>query len=158
MPSDGTKFRYKSLMDFAWRFYAHKIDAPRKAEELMRLSIAYTRYLYQEERNGFAGFTTGTPWFYVNQNYKQINVAAFKDQSLEMAYKPMTNKDRYKDYYPIVWLGENDYFYLTRLSRDLHRVDVCKVTLGDDTARVVIEERLNTYIETRSLREVKNNG
>ena len=63
--------------------------------------------------------------------------------------------DMYKDYRSIEWLGDNNYFYLTRLSRDLHRVDVCKVTLGDDTARVVIEERLNTYIETRSLREVK---
>ena len=59
VPSDGTKFRYKSLMDFAWRFYAHKLDAPRKAQELMELSIAFTRYLYEEERNGFAGFTVG---------------------------------------------------------------------------------------------------
>ena len=23
-----------------------------------------------------AGFTTGTPWFYVNENYKEVNVAA----------------------------------------------------------------------------------
>ena len=112
---------------------------------------------YKYQMPGEPGPKTYTLLFNMEEkSYKQINVAAFKDQSLEMAYKPMTNKDRYKDYYPIVWLGENDYFYLTRLSRDLHRVDVCKVTLGDDTARVVIEERLNTYIETRSLREVKN--
>ena len=29
---------------------------------------------WSDEAN--AGFTTGKPWFYVNQNYKEINVAA----------------------------------------------------------------------------------
>lgn len=110
---------------------------------------------YKYQMPGEPGPKTYTLLFNMeDKSYKHINVAAFKDQSVDVAYKPMTNKDRYKDYHPIVWLGGNDYFYLTRLSRDLHRVDVCKVTLGDDTARVVIEERLNTYIETRSLREV----
>ena len=84
IPSDGTKFRYKSLMDFAWRFYGHKIDAPRTAEELMRLSIAYTRYLYQEERNGFAGFTTGTQW--------HTGVTAYRKQ---------------EHYYQTGWVGQS---------------------------------------------------
>ena len=35
---------------------------------------ARTPVQWSDEEN--AGFTTGTPWFYVNENYKQINVAA----------------------------------------------------------------------------------
>ena len=29
--SDGTRFRYKPLLDFAWRYYGHPIKAPMKA-------------------------------------------------------------------------------------------------------------------------------
>ena len=61
-PSDGEKFRYKGLLDFAWRYYGHAIKAPRTAEELYRLSIAYTRSLFMREPDGFAGFVTGSEW------------------------------------------------------------------------------------------------
>ncbi len=62
VPGDGTNFRYKHLLDFAWRYFGHTIAAPRKAEELMRLSTAFTRFLYEKEPNGFAGFTMGAQW------------------------------------------------------------------------------------------------
>ena len=61
-PSDGSKFRYKGLLDFAWRYYGHAIKAPRTAEEIYRLSIAYTRFLFMREPDGFAGFVTGSEW------------------------------------------------------------------------------------------------
>lgn len=61
-PSDGTKHRYKNLLDFAFRYFGHTMDAPRTAEDLKRLSIAFCRYLYQREPDGMAGFTTGAPW------------------------------------------------------------------------------------------------
>ena len=60
--SDGGKHRYPTLLDFAWRYYAHPIKAPRSAEELYRLSIAYTRSLFMREPDGFAGFVTGSEW------------------------------------------------------------------------------------------------
>ena len=103
-PSDGTKFRYKSLMDFAWRFYGHKIDAPRKAEELQRLSIAYTRFLYQKERNGFAGFTTGTQWhtgvtaYRKQEHYYQVG---WVGQSTSMANAILDNYIRYGQKYDL---------------------------------------------------------
>ena len=62
VPGDGSKFRYKNLMDFAWRYYGHPIEAPRKAEELLHLATAFTRFLYMKEKNGFAGFTNGAQW------------------------------------------------------------------------------------------------
>lgn len=62
VPSDGTKFRYKSLLDFAFRFYGHTVEVPRKAAELEKLSLSYCHFLFQREQDGFAGFTTGAPW------------------------------------------------------------------------------------------------
>ncbi len=61
-PSDGTRFRYHTLLDAAWRLFAHPVKPPKSAEELYRLSIAFSRYLYQKEPDGFAGFSTGAEW------------------------------------------------------------------------------------------------
>lgn len=61
-PSDGTRHRYAPLCDFAWRFFGHPLTAPKAARKLYRLSIAYCRYLFERERDGFAGFTMGAQW------------------------------------------------------------------------------------------------
>ena len=52
---------------------------------------------------------------------------------------------------PRVWLGNDNRFFVTRSSRDLHRIDICSYTIGADTLCPIIEERLNTYIEVRPL-------
>lgn len=61
-PSDGSRHRYKELLDFAWRYYGHPIKAPKPAKELYRLSMAFAQYLIQKERDGFVGFTRGAQW------------------------------------------------------------------------------------------------
>ncbi|MDF9830941.1 DPP IV N-terminal domain-containing protein [Parabacteroides sp. PF5-6] len=86
-----------------------------------------------------------------NDTYKEINTAAFKDQTIQLARQPRLQKQRDMKDQPSCWLGDNNRFFLTRLSRDLHRVDICSYTLGEDTIRPVIEERMNTYIEVRPL-------
>lgn len=70
-PSDGTKYRYKNLLDFAWRYYGHSILPPRPAKELYRLSIAYTRHLFMREKDGFAGFVSGSQWHPDTNCYKK---------------------------------------------------------------------------------------
>ena len=69
--SDGTTHRYKSLMDFAWRYYGHGIAAPMTADELYRLGIAYSLFLFEREKNGFAGFTMGSQWHLGTTSYKK---------------------------------------------------------------------------------------
>ena len=69
--SDGGKFRYKTLLDFAWRYFGHPLKAPRTAEELHRLSIAFFRYLFEREPDGFAGFTTGAQWWSGTNSYRK---------------------------------------------------------------------------------------
>ncbi|MBQ8387766.1 MAG: hypothetical protein IJX46_02435 [Clostridia bacterium] len=60
--SDKSKFRYASLLDFAWRYYGHGIKAPMKAEDLYKYSLAFCYYLFEREKDGFAGFVRGADW------------------------------------------------------------------------------------------------
>ena len=58
--------------------YAHsnlKKTPRQRLEAMWRSSRDSARTPVQWDDSENAGFTTGTPWFYVNQNYKQINVA-----------------------------------------------------------------------------------
>ena len=81
---------------------------------------------------------------------REIAWYAFKDQDGEILRADATAKDAYKDFRGITWMGGNDYFYLTRASRDLKRWDLCRVDIGADSTRTLVSERMNTYVETRS--------
>ena len=81
---------------------------------------------------------------------KQIKVDAFKDQDFSLQRGRRLAKDSYEDYYSSKWLGDETGFYLIRQSRDIKRIDLCWVGVGADSAKVIIPERSNTYIETRT--------
>jgi dipeptidyl aminopeptidase/acylaminoacyl peptidase len=54
---------------------------------------------------------------------------------------------------PQEWLDESSgKLYFTRLSRDMHRLDVCVADTSTGDVRTIVEERLNTYIESKPLR------
>ena len=82
---------------------------------------------------------------------KEIKVAAWKNQSLGLEYRPVEEKQRDAEFIPMVWQGDNNRFFLTRSSRDLHRIDVCTYTVGQDSIVPIVEERMNTYQETRPI-------
>ena len=85
---------------------------------------------------------------------KRFRVNAFKDQTTEIALRPRKHREVYDKYRSRVWMGDNNSFYLSRGSRDLHRIDVCRVDLDGDSTRTLISERMNTYIEERQIRPV----
>ena len=90
-----------------------------------------------------------------NKLMKEINVAAFKDQTISIL------NDRQKRYYAkctddydimsTVWMGNDQEFLITRMSRDLKCMDICRVDVSTNTVKPIIKERFNTYLETRSL-------
>jgi len=83
---------------------------------------------------------------------KKISVDQFKDQTLSIHRANLTNKERLEDYVPSTWLSEtSDQLLLTRKSRDLYRTDICRVNTETGETKVIIEERMNTYIETKRL-------
>lgn len=87
----------------------------------------------------------------------KINVEKFKDQSLSIHSAIRNNKERIPDYVPSVWLSKSsDEVYFSRISRDLHKNDVCVYTISTGEVKVLVEERLNTYIDTKPTFLVNN--
>jgi len=86
-----------------------------------------------------------------NDTRKEIGTSAFKDQTLSLSARPQLKKERDIEEKSNIWLGDNERFFVTRKSRDLHRIDICTYTIGQDTLVPIIKERMNTYQETRPL-------
>jgi dipeptidyl-peptidase-4 len=87
---------------------------------------------------------------------KELDVKQFKDQDIAVWSAPAKANTRDDEYRPSVWLGTNEKFYFTRTSRDLKRIDVCQVDINTGILKPLIEERMNTYVETRKLGMVNN--
>lgn len=87
----------------------------------------------------------------------KVKAERFKDQTLRImtARYPVSTRD--DDYRPPLWLSETpDKLYFSRTSRDLKRIDICFADTATGEVKVLIEERLNTYVETRPLGFIAN--
>ena len=80
---------------------------------------------------------------------KEIRTDRFKDQTINLATRPDKLHDGANR--QAIWLGDNETFYLTRVSRDMKRIDICAYTIGQDSIRPLIEERMKTSMESRPL-------
>jgi len=103
----------------------------------------------------------------------KIKADRFKDQTLQIATAPVSPRFastgrgggggggqglQNPDAPPPQWLSDgSDKLYFTRNSRDLHKVDVAVANPATGDVKILVEERLNTYIETKPLR-LANNG
>lgn len=87
----------------------------------------------------------------VTKTQSEINVSMFKDEDLSIWSAPSLQSSRDNDWRTLLWLGTNDKFYLTRTSRDLKKVDVLQANISSASIKLLIEERQNTYVETRRL-------
>jgi dipeptidyl-peptidase-4 len=88
---------------------------------------------------------------------KEIKTDRFKDQTLQVFDAPISARRRERRRPDEQWVSNrSDQLYFRRMSRDQHKVDVClaDVTTGD--VKTLIEERLNTYVETKPLRLVND--
>ena len=89
-------------------------------------------------------------------SFREIGIAAYKDQDTDVLRRTGKNADQYDDWRKSIWMGDNDGFYMIRRSRDLKRTDLLRIDLAADSARTVVHETLNTYVETRSPRFINN--
>lgn len=88
----------------------------------------------------------------------KVQADAWKDQNLQIATARQFNYPDSDEPRRMLWLSDNsDELYFLRLSRDRKRVDLCVADAATGAVRVIIEERLNTYIETRPP-ELLSNG
>jgi dipeptidyl-peptidase 4 len=79
-----------------------------------------------------------------------IPVAAFVNQTLSVPPMIRSHKEALEDHTPAIWLSpSSDELYFVRSSRDLKRIDLCRADLTTGEVSVLIEERMNTYVDFR---------
>ena len=83
----------------------------------------------------------------------KIKTEKYKDQALEISAARRTTVETDRDYpLPEMWLSPtSDVLYFERASRDLHRCEICRADTATGEATPLIEEVLNTYVETQPL-------
>jgi len=80
----------------------------------------------------------------------KVDTEKFKDQTVSILTAPRLAKNRDDENRPSLWLSKTpDKLYFYRTSRDLHRIDICVADAATGKSKVLIEERLNTYVEIR---------
>lgn len=115
---------------------------------------------YKYQMPGEANSPIEYVYLFDNQTKKSrmLDISAFKDQTVGVGRKPQQKKFRDDVTSPSPeWLGDNTKFFLTRTSRDLKRIDICEVDVATGKVKPVVEERLNTSMETRPI-WLLNNG
>jgi dipeptidyl aminopeptidase/acylaminoacyl peptidase len=79
----------------------------------------------------------------------RINTALFKDQEIAIWSADQDKRSRDDDFRTMKWLGDSTRFYFSRTSRDLKRIDICAFDVATKEVKVLVEERMNTYLEVR---------
>ncbi len=80
---------------------------------------------------------------------EKVDVSQFKDQELGLWSANVEKRARDDERRPMIWMGDDSKFYFSRTSRDLKRIDVCAFDLSTKKVKVLVEERMNTYLELR---------
>jgi dipeptidyl aminopeptidase/acylaminoacyl peptidase len=81
----------------------------------------------------------------------------FKDQTISIETERASARAREHEKTESLWAGPGSTkIYFSRISRDMHRVDICVADTGTGDVKPVIQERMNTYIDSKPLRVINN--
>jgi dipeptidyl-peptidase-4 len=87
----------------------------------------------------------------------EVKADKFKDQTLQVFSAQTTARQRERQRTDLRWVADgSDKLYFRRVSRDQHKVDVCLANPATGEVKVLIEDRMNIYIETKPLRLINN--
>jgi dipeptidyl aminopeptidase/acylaminoacyl peptidase len=152
----------KGKRSFAWvlwspdsRYFTIQRTDSRKVKDLWVINSVTsgrpTLETYKYQMPGEAEAPKDEIWLFdmSNKTKRQLNVSAFKDQSLNVYSRIAKQVERDDEFRPMIWLGNNQQFYMGRTSRDLKRVDICVVDVATASVKPIIEERFNTYVEVQ---------
>ena len=118
-------------------------------------SVSEPRPTLQTYHYQMPGEPGPTPYLWVMDTEglgRKVKVIAFKDQECSILEARRNARDAYRDFKCVKWMGDDSHFWLVRQSRDLKRLDLCRVDVGSDSTTTVVSERMNTYVEYRSPR------
>jgi dipeptidyl aminopeptidase/acylaminoacyl peptidase len=86
-----------------------------------------------------------------------IKADGFKDQGLSVESDRATAHAREHDKNEPLWVGPgSSQLYFSRISRDMHRVDVCVADTTTGEVKTLIQERMNVYIDSKPLKVLAN--
>ena len=151
-PADGRRRQVQGYWSPDGRYFAAVLTDQRCVKDLWVIhSAARPRPTLETYKYQLPGETEAPVYHLyifdlVNRTRTEVRTEAFADQTVAVSSRPKHHPDD-----PQVWLGDATRCFLTRTSRDMKRVDICAYTVGEDSARTLICERMNTYIETRPL-------
>ncbi len=77
-----------------------------------------------------------------------VKAELWQDQALGLAAAPASGRAREKEKTESLWAAPgSDKLYFSRISRDLHRLDLCVANTATGEVKAVISERMNVYID-----------
>ena len=114
---------------------------------------------YRYDMPGEENVTQSEIWVFdiASRDHTRIDTARFPDQSVNIFNARQFPRPDAEEPIPELWLSDSpNELYFGRISRDLKRYDVCLADLTSGEVRVLIEERLNTYVETQPLERLSS--
>ncbi|WP_293788690.1 alpha-glucosidase [uncultured Pedobacter sp.] len=133
-------------------------DLPAFMDKQKFISRDNTRTPFQWDTTLNAGFTTGTPWIKVNQNYKEVNVAdEEKNPASELTY--FKKIVALRKAFPVLVYGSYQVFDLKNPSIYCYTRSLCKekVLVVLNFSKLEVTYQLDKGINTLSAKQLINN-
>jgi dipeptidyl-peptidase 4 len=86
----------------------------------------------------------------------KVQLDTVKQQSIQVYRAPRLKSSYDDDFSPSLLLSKKGKIYYSTISRDRKKLDICVADINTGETKVLIEERFNTYIESRPLVLVNN--
>ena len=80
-----------------------------------------------------------------------VQLDTVKQQSIQVYREPRKKSSYDDDFAPSLLLSKKGKIYYNTISRDRKKLDICVADINTGETKVLIEERFNTYIESRPL-------
>ncbi|QXP80063.1 MULTISPECIES: S9 family peptidase [Winogradskyella] len=80
-----------------------------------------------------------------------VQLDTVKQQSVQVYREPRKKSSYDDDFTPSLLLSKKGKIYYNTISRDRKKLDICVADINTGETKVLIEERFNTYIESRPL-------
>ena len=86
-----------------------------------------------------------------SKDITKIKLDTVKQQSVQIYRAPIKRSNFDDDFRPSLLLSKKGKVYYNTISRDRKKLDICVADINTGEVKVLIEERFNTYIESRPL-------
>ncbi|MBI4905639.1 MAG: S9 family peptidase [Acidobacteria bacterium] len=87
----------------------------------------------------------------------EMKASAFPDQTIQVQSARAGGRAREKEKMELTWAGPgSSRLYFARTSRDLKRVDICAADTVTGEVKLLIEERMNVYVDVKPLKVINN--